>query len=74
MTKKKNTATIGKNADGYGYKYADMARVHDYIAEHNGSYYQYTKTTRSTTSATSGRTAARTTSSPKTSTSGARRW
>lgn len=44
MTKKKNAATIGKNADGYGYKYADMARVHDYIAEHNGCYFQYTKT------------------------------
>lgn len=44
MTKKKNTATIGKNADGYGYKYADMARVHSYIAEINGSYFQYTKT------------------------------
>ena len=41
---KSKKATIGKNAEGYGYKYADMARVHDYIAVINGSYYQFTKT------------------------------
>ena len=41
MSKK---ATIGKNAEGYGYKYADMAKVHEYIAAIDGVYYQYTKT------------------------------
>lgn len=43
MAKTKN-ATIGKNADGYGYKYANMAKVHEYIESINGCYYQYTKT------------------------------
>lgn len=43
MAKSKN-ATIGKNAEGYGYKYADMARVHEYIAGIKGGYFQYTKT------------------------------
>lgn len=37
-------ATIGKNKDGYGYKYADMAKVHVYIDSIHGKYYQYTKT------------------------------
>ena len=36
--------TIGKNKDGYGYKYADMAKVHLYIDSINGKYFQYTKT------------------------------
>lgn len=35
---------ITKNAEGYGYKYADMAQVHDYIDGIGGKYYQYTKT------------------------------
>lgn len=41
---KSKKATIGKNAKGYGYKYADMARVHEYIESISGSYYQFTKT------------------------------
>lgn len=43
MAKTKN-ATIGKNADGYGYKYANMVKVHEYILQINGGYFQYTKT------------------------------
>lgn len=41
---KAGKATIGKNASGYGYRYADMAKVHEYIAGINGNYYHYTKT------------------------------
>lgn len=35
---------LKKNADGYGYKYANMAAVNEYIEDIHGKYYQYTKT------------------------------
>ena len=34
---KNRTATTNK----YSYKYADIAQIHDYLAENNMSYYQY---------------------------------
>lgn len=34
---KNRTADTGK----YSYKYADIAQIHDYLAENNMSYYQY---------------------------------
>lgn len=37
-------AKVKKNAKGYGYNYADLSEVTNYIGSINGSYYQYTKT------------------------------
>ena len=42
MAKKDNK--VKKKSDGYGYKYADLEAVNDYIAEIGGSYYQFTRT------------------------------
>ena len=35
---------ITKNAKGYGYKYADLSEVNEYIAELGETYHQYTET------------------------------
>lgn len=35
---------ITKNAKGYGYKYADLSEVNEYIANLGETYYQYTET------------------------------
>ncbi len=35
---------ITKNAKGYGYKYADLSEVNEYIAGLGETYYQYTET------------------------------
>lgn len=35
---------ITKNARGYGYKYADLSEVNEYIASLGETYYQYTET------------------------------
>lgn len=32
---------IKKNKQGYGYKYTDLAQIHDYLESINASYYQY---------------------------------
>lgn len=33
--------TIGKNAQGYGYKYTDLAHIHEWLESNGFSYYQY---------------------------------
>ena len=35
---------ISKNRTGYGYKYADLAQVHDYLIDNDMSYWQYIET------------------------------
>ena len=35
---------IKNNATGYGYKYTDLAEVHNYLEQIGASYYQYTET------------------------------
>lgn len=32
---------VSKNKQGYGYKYADIAHIHDYLESINATYYQY---------------------------------
>lgn len=32
---------IGKNKQGYGYKYTDLAHIHDYLEQIGATYYQY---------------------------------
>lgn len=32
--------TIGKNKDGYGYKYTDLSEIHRYLEQNNMKYYQ----------------------------------
>lgn len=34
-------STIRKNAEGYGYKYTDLAEIHNYLESKGWSYYQY---------------------------------
>ena len=34
-------ATLKKNAKGYGYKYTDIAEIHNYLEEMGYTYYQY---------------------------------
>ena len=36
---------LKKNKAGYGYKYTDLAQIHDYLEKNNMRYYQYTETT-----------------------------
>lgn len=36
--------TIGKNAQGYGYKYTDLAHIHEWLESNGLSYYQYIET------------------------------
>lgn len=38
------TNNISKNRKGYGYKYADIAQIHEYLEEINTTYYQYVDT------------------------------
>lgn len=38
------TSNIKKNASGYGYKYTDLAEIHNYLEENNMRYYQYMET------------------------------
>jgi hypothetical protein len=33
--------TVSKNKNGYGYKYTDLAQIHDYLESINSRYYQY---------------------------------
>lgn len=35
---------LKKNKQGYGYKYTDLAQIHQYLEENNLSYYQYVET------------------------------
>lgn len=35
------STTVSKNAKGYGYKYADLSQIHDYLESINMKYYQY---------------------------------
>ena len=35
------TSNIKKNADGYGYKYTDLAEIHNYLESEGIRYYQY---------------------------------
>lgn len=35
------TNNIKKEAEGYGYKYTDLAQIHTYLETNNISYYQY---------------------------------
>ena len=37
-------SNIKKNANGYGYKYTDLAEIHNYLESQNITYYQYTET------------------------------
>lgn len=36
---------LSKNRDGYGYKYTDLAQIHEYLEKNNMKYYQYVETT-----------------------------
>ncbi len=33
--------TVSKNKEGYGYKYTDLAQIHEYLESINARYYQY---------------------------------
>lgn len=35
---------IKKNKQGYGYKYTDLAQIHEYLESINATYYQYIET------------------------------
>lgn len=39
--------TVKKNRSGYGYKYADMSAVHEYLESIGATYYQYIETAES---------------------------
>ena len=32
---------LAKNKSGYGYKYTDLAQIHEYLEENNMKYFQY---------------------------------
>lgn len=36
---------LTKNKAGYGYKYTDLAQIHEYLEQNNMRYYQYIETT-----------------------------
>lgn len=36
---------LTKNKAGYGYKYTDLAQIHEYLEQNNMRYYQYVETT-----------------------------
>ena len=40
---KKLETTLSKNKQGYGYKYTDLAQIHDYLEQNNLKYYQFEK-------------------------------
>lgn len=35
---------LSKNKQGYGYKYTDLAQIHEYLEQNNMKYYQYVET------------------------------
>ena len=35
--------TVTKNKQGYGYKYTDLAQIHEYLEQNNMRYYQFIK-------------------------------
>lgn len=35
---------LSKNKQGYGYKYTDLAQIHEYLEQNNMKYYQYIET------------------------------
>lgn len=35
---------LSKNKEGYGYKYTDLAQIHEYLEQNNMKYYQYVET------------------------------
>ena len=35
---------LAKNKEGYGYKYTDLAQIHEYLEKNNMKYYQYVET------------------------------
>lgn len=35
---------LAKNKQGYGYKYTDLAQIHEYLEQNNMKYYQYVET------------------------------
>ena len=35
---------MSKNKQGYGYKYTDLAQIHEYLEQNNMKYYQYVET------------------------------
>lgn len=41
--KSKKKTTVSKNKKGYGYKYTDLAQIHEYLESINAEYYQYTE-------------------------------
>lgn len=44
MTEEQTKTTLKKNKDGYGYKYTELAEIHNYLEEHNMKYYQTIET------------------------------
>lgn len=38
------STNVKKNKQGYGYKYTDLAQIHEYLESNNMSYYQYVDT------------------------------
>lgn len=38
-------SNLTKNKAGYGYKYTDLAQIHEYLEKNNMRYYQYVETT-----------------------------
>lgn len=36
---------LSKNKEGYGYKYTDLAQIHEYLEQNKMKYYQYVETT-----------------------------
>ena len=36
---------LSKNKEGYGYKYTDLAQIHEYLEQNKTKYYQYVETT-----------------------------
>lgn len=42
MAEKAKT-TVSKNKKGYGYKYTDLAQIHEYLESIKAEYYQYTE-------------------------------
>ena len=43
MEDKKQITTVSKNKKGYGYKYTDLAQIHEYLESIDARYYQYTE-------------------------------
>ena len=41
MMEENTKTTLTKNKNGYGYKYTDLAQIHEYLESINARYYQY---------------------------------